>query len=175
MEMSSIQVPCKLNFEKLNDLLEPHLAGMEVGEVMRLESFRLKGDGSYLYGLAEITGTYDGPIVIQFIPEYNRAWDRFDLKDLKIELAKTNLLAKGANWIIKKLMTDKLDKKFEEVLNAQYQKAKQGILENLERLDMKYGFYLVGNIDYLDFKDIRSKENHLCFDVEVRGTFHLNL
>ena len=172
---SEIFLPCSFSFEKINALLAQQLSGMVVNEKLTIVSTKLSGEDRQIFIRTIVSGVFDGPVYISFIPTYDSAEDKFILDELEVSVGEGGLLAKGANFVLNKVFGGKLDAKFEEIINAKFLDLKNEWLEKLKSMNFGPGFTSHMDISEFDLREIHEHEGNLKFNVIIKGAAKLEM
>ena len=68
---SEIFLPCSLSFERINELVGVHMNGLEVNDKLTVVSAVISGEGKRMIVKVIVSGVYEGPVNISFLPIYS--------------------------------------------------------------------------------------------------------
>lgn len=158
---SHVELKAQISFEKLNAFIASQFEPIEVNDKLKIHTLKVGGEGRVIHVHAEVTGAYDGPVVIRFIPNVGKASRSITLDDLEIKIESKNLFARGANFFANKVFGGAIDKKFEEIINQQFTQMMNEWIKRLAHFELPGGFVLKLSEIELDIQNIRSVEDAL--------------
>lgn len=172
---SEIFLPCSLSFERINELVAANLNGMEVNDKLTIVSADIGGEGKRMIVKVFVSGVYEGPVNISFLPIYNEIEDKFFLDELSVIVGDGGLLAKGANFVLNKVFGGKMDAKFEEVLNSKFLELKNEWLEKLKEMEVGPGIKFQSDVSFFDLQEIHEQDGKLNLNVIVKGALKMEM
>lgn len=138
-------------------------------------------DGCKLYGQngrlvieAFFSGSFDGTVVLKGTPFYNPHAQTITLQTVTYDLKTANLLLKGLQWLLHKLILDQIKKYTVIDIAAYRQKATEGLTKLLNQ-EMTKGVQIAGNITALEVTSIEARQNELLIGMRCSGNLHLTL
>jgi hypothetical protein len=173
-EMSSIHISCAFAFDRLTELLQAKLSGQDVGS-LQIHRVDLSGDEQWMYLALQVSGPYNGRVILQFRINFDTDGKCFVLSGLKARLEEESLLAKGATWVMNNLLGDKIDARLEKALNDRFHQILINLSTQYGDFKLNNGIHVTSHLNDFDFRDIHWDQTHLYLTTVARGQLELRL
>ena len=174
--ISDIKIDCAFRLTKLSALITERVRGQMITENLRLETIDLMGDQEWLYARIKVSGRHNGAITSRFKLTTSEEISDFVVENLNIRISEGGgLLAKGANFVIKHILGDKIEIKVQKKIHDILQQQIAEMTSRYAVMDLGEGLKLRSTLDRYNFEDIRWNDTELVIQLSTVGTFHLEL
>ncbi len=167
-EMSILNIPIKVNFDALSDMLKQQFAKVTIlGRALQVSDIKLNFDGR-LKIRATIEGDVSGILEADAIPRLDLDLQTLHLDDLRYDIITKNFLVKAATFLAK----SEINKRLDEFSSIRLQPI---ITPLLADLNMKLGEFKIEGLDFalqldsLEFHKLALLPDHFMTDVQIKA------
>lgn len=172
---STVRLECQFSHARLTELLQPRVAGQKISDKLTVEDIALSADPEWLYADARVSGLYNGRVQVRYKLGYDQHVSRFVLEHLHVELTDKGLLGKGATWIVRTFFSQKLDERFEEMLNEKFAGLLGDLITRYSNHSLDNGMLVSADLGEVVFEEIRWDATALFCTAIAQGSFRLRL
>lgn len=174
--LSDIKVRCTFRLDKLSTLITERIKGQKITDNLILEGILLRGDDTWLHALIKVSGRHNGTIASRFKLKTSGQIPDFVVEDLDIRIIEGGgLLAKGANFVIKHILGDKIELKVQQKIHDVLQQEIALMTSKYSTVDLGEGLQLRSTLDNYNFDTIEWDEHELRIQLTTLGLIHLEL
>jgi len=173
---SNIKVNCRFELDKLSSLINERVSGQMITEKLKLESLDLHGDHEWLNALIRVSGRHNGAITARFKLMTSKDISDFIVEDLEIRISEGGgLLAKGANFVLRRLLGDRIESKVQEKIHDVIQQLIREMTSRYSVVKLGEGLELSSLIDDYNFDKITWDSKQLNIVLATNAVINLEL
>ncbi len=136
---------------------------------VRVDSVYMRGQGNKLVVELDLSGSYKGKVRLIGKPEIAPDSTAISFEKLDYQLETRNLLHKSAGWLLKGPIKKQISKSIDYYMEYYLQYFKTSLQEEFKLMDMGQGFFVRGELPFLQIKEAFITTEGIRLWIDMRG------
>lgn len=163
-DSSTLALPAEITYQQIEDVLGSYVIGQTFTDGSRsvtVNTLKIKGSGRYLQTIANVSGSFNGELVINGIPEYDKDKNLLYMKNIDIKVQTRNVLQQAAAWLAKGIIKRKLEEQLQFSLADQVKEIQSVVDKNIESMVKSRGVDLSVQLDKIDIDEFLLLQDYI--------------
>lgn len=172
---SEVNVQCTLKFDRLNELLTEKLKGRQIADNLEIDAVELSADDELIYAALHVKGKRIHKVLSQFklVTPHDSA--EFVIEELKVHIDSTGLLAKGANFLVKHVLADKVEATVQQQVSQTLTILVRELTTRYASVDLGEGLKLQSFLEHYRFSDVSWDSEAIRCKLKAAGLLGIEL
>lgn len=163
-DSSTLALPAEISYQQIQDVVSSYLVGQtftDGGKSVTVKTLEIRGSGRYIQAVADVEGSFNGTLVINGIPDYDRQQNLLYAKDIDVQVKTRNVIQQAAAWLGKGVIKRKLEEMLQFSLKDQMGDIQDVIDQNIDAIVKSKGIDLSVNLDKIDIDEFLLLEDYI--------------
>jgi hypothetical protein len=141
------------------------------GQKVQVEAVRVEQVGQRLKVTADLTGSFDGKMMVLGKPVFDSLKNEIQLKDVELDLKGNNFFSRTMVIFLRKILEEKIS----SILNFPIQKPIDFTNQQVKHIPYQNGLFAKGKINVVDLLQLEVQEDALVISLSVKGYLQIGL
>ena len=163
-DSSTLALPAEITYKQIEDVVGSFVVGQTFSDGNRsvtVNTLAIRGSGRYIQTIANVSGSFNGELVINGVPEYDRENNLLYMKDIDIKVQTRNVLQQAAAWLGKGIIKRKLEEQLKFSLDEQVKEIQSVVDDNIESMVKSRGVDLSVKLDKIDIDEFLLLQDYI--------------
>lgn len=177
-DSSTLALPAEISYQQIQSVVSSYLVGQTFSDGKReitINALKIRGSGRYIQAIAEVTGSFNGTLVINGIPDYDRSKGLLYARDIEVNVQTRNVLQKAAAWIGKGVIKRKLEELLQFSLKDQMGDIQALIDQNIESMVIAKGIDLSVRLDKIDIDEFLLLQDYIQSTILIDAEINVDV